>query len=231
MYTHFMGYYWICLIVFLAAYLLNVFYISVLYHRGLTHGAVRLRPWMRNWVILTGNWVTGLDPKSWACMHRLHHRHSDSEKDPHSPWNFGVFGVMLGQLLGSSPVTQLPVNWLNRNKLWYLPYLFHASVALCLGFACHAWILGGAYWLGMMSHPVQGWMVNSFAHKYGYRNFDTDDQSRNNTLVAWLVFGEGYQNNHHAYPSSAKFSMRRFEFDGGYALCRIARFFAMIESN
>src|SRR5262252_6756655 len=70
---------------FLAAYLLNIFYITVLYHRGLTHGAVRLRPFTRNLLIHTGNWVTGLDPKGWACMHRLHHMHSDTALDPHRP--------------------------------------------------------------------------------------------------------------------------------------------------
>jgi stearoyl-CoA desaturase (delta-9 desaturase) len=239
-------YYLICLTVFLSAYLINLFYISVLYHRGLTHGAVRLRPWMRTWVIHTGNWVTGLDPKAWACMHRLHHQHSDTELDPHSPMNFGIFGVMLGQLrsyervlvglhlkkeqyLSISKDLDFQVNWLNRKKLWYLPYVLHAALALSLGFGFHAWLLGGAYWFGMMSHPIQGWMVNSFAHKYGYQNFENGDHSRNNALVAWLVFGEGYQNNHHAQPASPKFSVRWFEFDAGYVMCRVAKRLAMLD--
>ncbi len=228
------------LIIFLSAYLLNIFYITVFYHRGLAHESVTLRPWAKSWLRWTGSWVTGLDPKSWACMHRMHHRHSDTELDPHSPTNSSVIGVMLAQLrsyervligvqLGREPYSSVvkdldfPVNWLNRNRLWLLPYLVHAIIAFGIGFIFQSWLLGAAYWFGMMSHPVQGWMVNALAHKYGYRNFDNGDQSTNNTLVAWLVFGEGYQNNHHRFPESAKFSVKRFEFDGGYVLCRIAR--------
>jgi len=88
---------------------------------------------------------------------------------------------------------------------------------------------GAAYWLGIMSHPVQGWMVNAFGHAYGYRTFDTPDHSRNNTLVAWLVFGEGYQNNHHHAPTSPKFSVLPGEIDLGYLLCRGAVRLGMIE--
>ncbi len=98
-------------------------------------------------------------------------------------------------------------------------------MALGLALRCTAplaWATGAAYWFGMMSHPIQGWMVNSLAHRYGYRNFASADQSRNHPLVAWLVMGEGYQNNHHEAPTSPKFSVRWFEFDSGYLLCLIA---------
>lgn len=234
-----MNYYILCLSVFSASYVLNVFYITVLYHRGLSHGSVQLTPWTRTLVIRTGSWITGIDPKTWACMHRLHHRHSDEKSDPHSPWNFGVLGVLMGQSRSyekilkelrinenSHPIVSdldFPVNWLNRHRLWLTPYLVHAVIALLAGTVFHMWLLGAAYWFGIMSHPIQGWMVNSFAHKYGYRNFDTPDHSQNNTAVAWMVMGEGYQNNHHARPSSAKFSIRWFEFDGGYVLCLLAQ--------
>ena len=227
------------LIAFLAGYFLNIFYITVLYHRGLAHGSVVLNPWMRKWAVATGSWVTGVDPKAWACMHRLHHRHSDTKEDPHSPSNEGVFGVMLGQLHSYERIMvglikkypeftevvkdlNFPVNWVNRKKIWWLPYLVHVMIAFALGTAFHSGLLGAAYWLGIMSHPFQGWLVNAFAHRYGYRNHSTDDQSVNNTWVAWLVMGEGYQNNHHARPDSAQFSERWFEFDGGYWMCLLA---------
>ncbi len=243
-----MNYILLCLLVFSAAYLLNIFYITVFYHRGLTHSAVTLRPWARTLVIHTGNWITGLDPKAWACMHRLHHEHSDTKDDPHSPWNLGVFGLLPGQLraykriiagieLGRKKYTSViedlkfEINWLNRKNLWYLPYVLHAAVGLGIAIVFQTYLLGFAYWLGMMSHPIQGWMVNSFAHKYGYTNFKTGDRSKNNTLVAWLVFGEGFQNNHHAHPASAKFSFKWFEFDFGYALCRIAQTFGVLSIN
>lgn len=235
-----MTYWLLCLAVFLSTYLLNMVYISVFYHRGLTHGAVELRPWLKACIVHTGNWVTGLDPKGWACMHRMHHEYSDTPSDPHSPVYLGVFPVLLGQLhsynrtligliKGKEPYVTLvkdlnfSVSWLNRYRVWYLPYLAHLTVFLVIGFGWGAWLLGAGYFVGMMSHPLQGWMVNALAHKYGYRNFDTPDNSRNNTLVAWLVAGEGFQNNHHKNPASARFAARWWEFDFGYVLCILAQ--------
>ena len=231
---------------FVFTYVLNLFYITVLYHRGLAHGAVVLKPFMRKFTIATGNWVTGIDPKAWACMHRQHHLYSDTKKDPHSPWNDGVFGLLEAQLKAYnktliyldrgkqeylSVVSDLnfPISYVNRKRVWWLPYLIQAAIALGLAVSFHAWIVGLAYWLGMMSHPVQGWLVNSFAHKFGYQNFNNGDESRNNTLVALLVMGEGYQNNHHAKPSQARFSERWFEVDLGYFLCQVARALRLLD--
>lgn len=235
----------IAVIIFLAAYVINMLYITVFYHRGLTHSAIQLKPQIRKWVALTGSWVTGIDPKAWACMHRLHHLHSDTELDPHSPWNQGIFGVMLGQLksyeralvgLARNHVQytevvkdlDFPISWANRNRLWTLPYLLHVAIAILLGFAFHTPYIGLAYWLGIMSHPFEGFIVNSFAHRFGYRNHENADQSRNNTLVAWLTMGEGYQNNHHAHPAQAKFSERWFEVDTGYGLVLFAKFVGLL---
>lgn len=234
-----------CLGVFLASYMLNIFYVTVLYHRGLTHGAVELHPFTRKLVIHTGNWVTGLDPKGWTAMHRMHHKHSDTELDPHSPRHHNVFFLMWVQLksynrilkkliVGERSTTEsvkdlgFEVSWLNRNRLWVLPYVLHAAIALGLGVFGHLWLLGAAYWLGMMTHPIQGWLVNAFAHKYGSRNFETPDDSRNNTAVAWLVFGEGFQNNHHHAPRSANFAMRAGEVDLGYGLVLAAQKLGML---
>jgi stearoyl-CoA desaturase (delta-9 desaturase) len=236
----------LCAGLFLSTYLINTFYISVLYHRGLAHQSAKLRPWTLRWTVLTGSWVTGIDPKAWTCMHRMHHQYSDTDRDPHSPVNLGIFGVMLGQLHSYERVLSglirndaaytatvkdldFPVSPLNRFHIWWLPYLFHAVLAVALGFAFHTWMVGAAYWLGIMSHPIQGWMVNSFAHRFGYTNFENGDESRNNTIVAWLVVGEGYQNNHHARPHSPKFSVRWFEFDAGYLLCRLAQAARMVD--
>jgi stearoyl-CoA desaturase (Delta-9 desaturase) len=233
-------------LLFLAAgYLLNIFFITVLYHRGLAHRAVTLRPGAVPWIAFLGNWITGLDPKAWVCMHRLHHRYSDTAKDPHSPVHLGVLGVAPGQLfsykkivvrlLRKDPeVTSLvedlgfEVSWLNRKNLWFLPYLAHVALAVAIGSLFNSWMIGVAYFLGIMSHPVQGWMVNALAHRFGYRNFETEDNSRNNTLVGWLVFGEGFQNNHHARPNSARFSVRWWEVDLGYALCLLANWVGLL---
>src|SRR5437868_14105447 len=89
----------VCLAVFFVAYLINLGTITVLYHRGLAHKAVTLSPAAMRFVAVMGNWVTGLDPKGWVCMHRLHHAHSDTERDPHSPRHGGFFGILTGQLV------------------------------------------------------------------------------------------------------------------------------------
>lgn len=226
----------IAFIVFSLATLLNIFYITVLYHRGLAHGSVKLNL-VSMWLIAkTGIWVTGIDPKAWVCMHRAHHMYSDTEEDPHSPVRFGLFGVAIGQLRSyertliglikkdkkhSQLVSDIEfeVSRLNRKKLWLTPYFLHLGISLALGYFTGAWIIGAGYYFGIMSHPVHGWMVNSLAHKYGYRNFETNDHSTNNTFVSLFVFGEGLQNNHHAFPKSANFAKIAGEIDFGYWLC------------
>lgn len=226
----------LCLAVFALAYLLNILTISVGYHRGLAHGAVTLHPGLRRLVVATGSWITGLDPKAWVVMHRMHHAFADTPDDPHSPKNVGLIGIGLEQLRSYERTLRglnkgdprytahaygldFELNWLNRTKRWYLPYLLHTAIAAALlagGFG----LLGLAYLLGIMSHPVQGGLVNALGHAVGGRNFDTEDDSTNNLLVAWLVFGEGLQNNHHQHPRSANFAYRAWEPDLGYLACR-----------
>ncbi len=241
-----MSTFWVTVLVFLLGYLINAFYITVLYHRGLTHRAIVMSPGTEKFLALTGNWLTGIDPKAWACMHRLHHLHSDTEHDPHSPVHYGIFGVMLGQLRSYERILgklkrgdkhytdvvadiKFDVNFLNRKKVWYLPYLLHIVISVALGyFFGSTWVAAG-YYLGIMSHPIQGWMVNSIAHHSGYRNFESADNSKNNLFVAYLVFGEGYQNNHHSRPFAANFAVKPGELDMGYWLCIAAEKLGMIK--
>lgn len=235
-----------CAVLYLAAYLLNATYVTVFYHRGLTHGALRLGPRTKAWIVMTGAWVTGLDPKTWCCMHRLHHLHSDRPEDPHSPLHRGVFYVFVAQLL-SYIVTMkglvrrqrkyvtlvrdfdFPVSWINRTGLWYVPYLLHGAIAVTISLCATSTLLGLSYFLGITNHPLLGFCVNAFGHRFGYRNFGTGDNSRNNTAVAWLALGEGYQNNHHHDPKSANFARRWWEIDAGFGLCRLAERLGMIE--
>lgn len=231
-------YFFICGAVFIIAYLLNMTMISVFYHRGLTHGAVRLDARTQRLIGRVGVWMTGIDPKAWVCMHRQHHQFSDSPADPHSPVHQGFWGVLVGQLQSyekvlkgllrqRSEVVQVvedldfEVSWPNRTGRWYLPHLAHLGVALSMGALGGYWALGLSYWLGMMSHPIQGWIINSFGHAVGGRNFDTPDNSRNNHVAAWLVLGEGLQNNHHRFPASANFAFLPREMDMGYWFCRV----------
>ena len=226
-----------CVATFLIAYLINGTIITVLYHRGLTHGAVRLSPRTRRVAGTLGIWLTGLDAKAWVCMHRMHHEFSDTARDPHSPVHGGMLSILFKQLrsyeraliglsagkpqyLSVVEDLDFPVSWLIRRRAWYLPYVTHLALAVGVGVVMGWWMLGACYWLGMMTHPLEGWLVNAVGHAVGGRNFETLDNSRNNHVVSWLVLGEGFQNNHHRYPASARFSYRRWEFDAGYLICR-----------
>lgn len=235
-----------CVIVLAVTYFVNTATISVFYHRGLAHRGIRMKPWLEKAVIASGSWITGLDPKGWVCMHRLHHAHSDTKRDPHSPVHAGFMRLLLTQLASYERVLiglsrreeaytsivrdlDFPVSWLNRKRVWYLPYLLHLVIGIAFGVIFGWWLLGACYFAGMMSHPIEGWMVNSFGHAVGGRNFDTDDNSRNNHFVAWFVQGEGFQNNHHQYPSSARFSYRWYEVDPGYAVCWVMDKLGIVE--
>ena len=228
----------LAILIFLATYTLNMVTITVGYHRGLAHGAVDIAPWARRLLVAAGPWITGLDPKAWVVMHRMHHAYSDTPEDPHSPRNVGIVGIMREQLRsyertirrlqrGSERTARfavdlesLPLNPLTRRGLWWVPYVVHAVVALALGLLSGSVLVGVAYYAGMMSHPIQGGLVNAFGHAVGGRNFATNDDARNNHLVAWITFGEGFQNNHHHAPASARFSFHRYELDLGYLVCR-----------
>ena len=149
--------YWAaCVLVLVFAYTLTIVITSVGYHRGLTHGAVRLRPVVRRMVIAGGHWLTGIDPKAWVVMHRLHHAHSDRPEDPHSPVNVGLFGVPWQQIKSYARVIvglrhndphyadvapDVETSWPVASGLWFLPILTHAVISLAIGLAGGGWPL------------------------------------------------------------------------------------------
>ncbi len=223
-----------CAAVFAVAYCLNITWISVFYHRALAHKSIDLGPRMRRFVVATGPWITGMDPYTWVCMHRRHYAWRETPKDPHSPSNVGILGVLWQQLLSYNELQRLlaegdeaatatvrdldfgMARWMNKPVVSLLPYFVHAAIAIGFALATGWWLLAAAFWFGMMSHPIQGWLVNSFAHAVGSRNFVTTDNSRNTWLLGVLIAGEGYQNNHHRFPSSAKFGFLPHETDPGW---------------
>lgn len=226
--------------VFIFGYLLNMFYVTVFYHRGLAHNAIEMKPAVKRFIFKTGIWVTGIDPKTWIAMHRRHHEHSDTKNDPHSPVNcknpldmfmvqYKSYARMMVRLIKKDPQASATVEDIGFDVhpimvkgLWYLPYMIHLLVGILIGILIHP-IIGIAYWVGITSHPVQGWMVNYYGHHSGYQTFPLEDNSRNNIFVGLLTMGEGLQNNHHKYPHSAKFSILPKEIDLGYYMCTTAR--------
>jgi stearoyl-CoA desaturase (Delta-9 desaturase) len=243
----------IALIVFVAAYFLIIVTTSVGYHRGLAHGAVKLRDPVRRMLLAGGVWLTAIDPKTWVVMHRLHHAHSDDVDDPHSPRNARArtalgrfFGMFVQQLVGYDHVAERlrandphytslgrdlgEMSWPMRTNRILLVIGLHVALGVIVGVLA-GWLIGVALFAGLMSHVVQGAIINYFGHAHGRRNFALDDNSRNNHAAAWLVLGEGFQNNHHRYPSSARFALRRREIDLGYVVCLLLERLRVLDIN
>jgi len=216
---------------FLAHWHLSVFCQTFFLHRYGAHAQFSMsRPWQRFFHLLTylTQGASYLHPRAYAVLHRMHHAYSDTERDPHSP----VFQTNLLKMMWRTKkryddyaydrvqpdprfayatpswplVDKLGQSWLMRS-VWVLGYtLFYVK------FATQAWmfaLLPIHYVMG----PVHGAIVNWCGHKYGYRNFQTTDVSRNTFPIEFITWGELFQNNHHRYAMSPKFSVRRFELD------------------
>jgi stearoyl-CoA desaturase (Delta-9 desaturase) len=219
-------------IFFVIATQLTIFSVTLYLHRSQAHRGVDFHPvlahFFRFWTWLTTAMVT----REWVAIHRKHHAKCETEEDPHSPQIYGIakvalHGVTLYQQARRDPelVAQYghgcPNDWL-ENKV-YTPHpaagptlLLFINLALfgAVGLALWAFQM---LWIPIMAAGV----VNGLGHWWGYRNFETADRSTNLTPWGLIIGGEELHNNHHAFPSSAKFALRRFEFDIGWAALRL----------
>ncbi len=204
------------------SYLTGVLGITLCYHRVLTHRSLRLRKPIEYLFAIFGTLALQGDPIRWVAVHRKHHAHADHEGDPHS--------IRRG-------FKWAHVDWLYRNNvalpsneeiMRYAPDLyaqpFYRALAvlgtpLQLALALGLFALGGWSWIvwGIFVRLVFNyhatWFVNSAAHTLGYRTYRTGDCSTNCWWVALISFGEGWHNNHHAFPFSARHGLRWFEID------------------
>jgi stearoyl-CoA desaturase (Delta-9 desaturase) len=206
--------------------------VTLYLHRDATHRSLDLHPVLRHvfrfWLWLTSGIVT----KEWVAVHRKHHARCETPDDPHSPVIFGLKKVLLEgaelyQLQARNTETQekfgrgTPDDWMERNV-----YARYRNFGIAGLFFIDLLLFGVpgiiVYAVQMMANPVMAaGVINGIGHYYGYRNFECPDAARN--IVPWglLVAGEELHNNHHAFPSSAKFSIYRWEFDIGWLYIRI----------
>jgi len=202
--------------------------VTLYLHRCQAHRALELHPsvshFFRFWLWLT----TGMITKEWAAIHRKHHAKCETEEDPHSPRTYGINKVLWGGVLlyvKESHKTETmqryghstPDDWLERNV--YTPFNKWGIVVLAIADVALFGLLPGAIIYALQLAWIPFWaagVINGIGHFWGYRNFQTDDDSTN--IVPWAAWigGEELHNNHHAYPTSAKFSLRWYEFDLGW---------------
>jgi stearoyl-CoA desaturase (delta-9 desaturase) len=205
--------------------------VTIFLHRSQAHRSVALHAlpshFFRFWLWLG----TGIVTREWVAVHRKHHAACETPEDPHSPQTRGIATVLLrgSELYAAAAKDRrmleqygagTPDDWIER-KL-YTPYSFH-GVGLMLAIDLLAFgAIGATVWaVQMLWSPVSAaGIVNGIGHWWGYRNFEVADASRN--IVPWgiLIGGEELHNNHHTYPTSAKLSVRRHEFDLGWAYIR-----------
>lgn len=223
----------------LASYALRMFAITAFYHRYFSHRSFRTSRPMQFLFGLLGAACVQRGPLWWAAHHRHHHRHADTEQDVHSPRHLGFWRSHMGWFMtrGAFRTNEAAVpdlakfpelRWLDRFDI-VVPVLYAA----------------GLFWLGSWlerAHPALGtsgpqllvWgffvstivlfhvsvTINSLAHGWGTRRYDTRDDSRNNALLALLTFGEGWHNNHHHFPGAARQGVRWWEVDLSYYALR-----------
>ena len=195
------------------------------YHRLLTHRGFKVPKFVEYIMTVCGTLALQAGPISWVTTHRIHHAFTETEKDPHSPRK-GMFWAHIGWLFkGTAQVHS------EATHKRYSPDLVNDKVHLFLNkyFWLSNIIVGvGLFFIGGWSMILWGiflrvvwgwhitWFVNSVTHVWGSRRFETKDDSRNNAIIGILAWGEGWHNNHHAYPRSAKHGLKWYEFDANW---------------
>jgi fatty-acid desaturase len=192
------------------------------YHRLLTHRGYKTPTWVEYFLTVCGTLALEGGPIFWVATHRIHHQYSDKEGDPHSPidgkWWAHMGWILMGKSLHQDTQTlsrYVPDLAKSRFHIWLTKY--HYVPVVILGVALFA--IGGLPFLmvGMFLRTVIGlhstWLVNSATHSWGSKRFRNRDLSTNNWWVALLTFGEGWHNNHHAHPVSARHGLKWYEID------------------
>jgi fatty-acid desaturase len=215
----------------LGYYLIGMLGINVGYHRLLTHRGFSCPKWVERTLAILGVMCLQESPIVWVAQHRQHHREADKEADPHSPiksWLWGHLGWLVVKSENTEPgplIYRFAADmrdpfywWLEVGDTWLKVAAASWIAFFVAGFAAES-LAGGALPEAArfgLSLVVWGaalrtvlvwhatWSVNSVLHLWGYRNYDTPDNSRNNLLIALFTNGEGWHNNHHADPRSAR---------------------------
>jgi stearoyl-CoA desaturase (delta-9 desaturase) len=218
------------LVLGVSLYFLRMFGITAGYHRYFAHRSYKTSRWFQFLLALLGCSAAQRGPLWWAANHRAHHRCSDTGEDPHSPLR-GFCWAHVTWILHQSPSAPGPAHirdWARYPELRWLDR-FQWVPPSCLLVLCY--VIAG--WSGLVWGFVVGtvllyhatFLVNSVCHIAGTRRYSTPDGSKNNAVVALLTMGEGWHNNHHHCPHSAKQGFRWWEIDLCYcALCGLALF-------
>ena len=223
---------WQVLLIGLVLTHITIVSVTLYLHRHSAHRALDLHPavqhFFRFWLWMT----TGMTTKAWTAIHRKHHAKCEQAEDPHSPQIHGLKKVMwqgaeLYRAEARNPDTLsryghgTPSDWMERH-VYERHSVLGVSLMLIIDMALFG-ALGAALWAVQMAW-IPFWaagVINGVGHFWGYRNFEAQDASTNVSPWGLIVGGEELHNNHHTYPTSAKFSVKHYEFDIGWAYIRL----------
>ena len=195
------------------------------YHRLLTHRGFKAPKFVEYFLTFCGTLGLQSGAVNWVATHRMHHAFTETENDPHSPRG-GTFWAHVGWIFQGTAQNQTEetqwryapdlmkdkVHRFMSNYYWVTPVIAGVILFAIGGLPMVLW--------GIFLRQVIGWhstwLVNSATHLWGTRRFETRDDSRNNGLIAALTWGEGWHNNHHAHPRSAKHGLTWYEFDANW---------------
>jgi stearoyl-CoA desaturase (delta-9 desaturase) len=216
---------------------ISVFCTTIYLHRAKTHRGLELHPVIGFLMHLHLTVFTGVVPREWVAVHRKHHHFSDEDGDPHSPVQQGMWKVLFGNYFlykkeanNAATIRKYTPDW-KLDAIDRIPGM-HYGVFLGLGVFClmFGWMWGVVAWIThIVLYVLLNSMINSLGHTIGYRNYD--QQATNLQWVAYMTAGEGLHNNHHQYPTSARFSLRGREIDPAWPLICLLEKFGLAKVN
>lgn len=216
------------------SYLVRMFAITAGYHRYFSHRSYKTSRWFQFLLALLGTMSMQNGPLWWASWHRRHHRFSDTPKDAHSPRNGGFFHAHIGWFLDGGAenpdlsnvrdLTRFPeLRWLEKYK--WVPLVAYGVACFAL-FGAPGLFFGFFLSTIVLLHATA--LINSLAHVWGTRRFETADDSRNNALLAFVTLGEGWHNNHHHVMSSTRQGVKWWEFDVTFYVLTALSWFGVV---
>jgi stearoyl-CoA desaturase (delta-9 desaturase) len=239
------AFHWIDLVLLVGMYVVCAFGTTVGFHRYFTHKGFEAHAPVRATLAILGCMTMQGPLTQWVTDHRKHHALSDKPGDPHSPhagrgdgpleaakgfvhahvgWLFRNKGMEDGMVYGKDLYEDPLIRWIDRLYIVWVVLTF--GIPFAIGYAVGGtWQAGlsGLVWGGLLRvflYQHATFAVNSICHMFGRQDYRSRDEARNNWLIAMLVFGEGWHNNHHAFPASARHGLDRFQFDMSWWLIR-----------
>ena len=234
------------LIFFIAHWYLSLFVQTIFLHRYASHRMFSMSPMVEKYFFILTAIAQGtsyLKPSLYGILHNKHHEHSDKEKDPHSPvMSSNYFSFMFKTLVNYRAGEEMIKNNPKTTKSYPSWPIFEKLVdtytyrlSFLLMYILFYLYFAPSYWyfilipVHALMGPLHGFIVNWFGHKNGYRNFNSNDNSKNTLPVDLLMSGELYQNNHHKFPNRPNFAVKFFEIDFGYITLLIMNKFRIIK--